>query len=185
MRILILAMLTSLFALPGLAQLDASNTAARDAYRQGLLFERRADPDNANIQFEIACDGGDVRGCLALAHNHRTGNRIPQNFETAAGWYAIACERNAAAGCAALGYMANKGLGLDQSYPQSLEFYQRACDLGDASGCAGAGNLLFTGTGVDRNRRAGGDLLRKACTLKYDWACTRLDDLGQPRKIGG
>ena len=170
---------------PAQAQLTASSSEARAAFRQGNVYERRGDTENANIQYGIACEGGDMRGCMSLAHNFRTGNRIPQDFDQAVNYYALACQGDLAEGCSALGYMANKGLGLEQSYPQSLEFYERGCDLGDQSGCAGAGNLLLTGTGVDQDRRRGGNLLRQACLNRYEWACERLKELGQPLNIGG
>ncbi len=166
------------------AQLDAASSEARSAYRQGLLFERRNDVPAANTQFQIACEGGDMRGCLAAANNYRIGNTIPQDFSKAAGWYAIACEGGAGEGCSALGYLANKGLGLDQDYAVSFDYYERGCDRGDLSGCAGAGNLLITGTGIPHNRTEGARLLRQACSGGFEWSCTRLRDLGQPLELG-
>lgn len=185
MRILISALLI-LSSLSGgaIAQLDASSSEARAAYREGLLFQRRGDVPAANAQYEAACEGGDRRGCLAAATNYRTGNTIPQDYETAALWYERACQGGAGEGCSALGYLANRGLGQSQDYAASLLHYQAGCDLGDLSGCAGAGNMLLTGTGVRHDRRKGAQLLRQACSGGYEWSCTRLRDLGQPLELG-
>ena len=171
-------------AMPAAAQLDAVPEEAKAAYRRGVTLERLDDREGANRQFQQACDAGDTRGCIALAHTLRIGDRVPQDFERAFALYAKACDMDNPAGCSGVAYMHNQGNGVDQDFDAALEAYKEACDLGEMSGCAGAGNILVAGQASTRNRTEGARLLRQACANEYDWACTRLRDLGQPRDLG-
>ena len=88
------------------------------------------------------------------------------------------CEAKDGRGCAGLAYLTVQGRGVTKNQTEGRALYKKACDYGDVSGCAAYGNMAFTGAGGRKDTVAGTQALTNACEQDYEWACTRMRDLG-------
>ncbi len=125
-----------------------------------------------------ACASKQIDSCFKLADMQRTGSGGAQDLAAAAKTYKIVCEAKDGRGCAGLAYLTVQGRGVAKNQTEGRALYKQACDYGDVSGCAAYGNMAFTGAGGRKDTVAGTQALTNACDRDYEWACTRMRDLG-------
>lgn len=140
--------------------------------------ERQAKQKTAREAATVACAAKQVDGCFKLADMQRTGAGGAQDLAAAAKTYKFVCEAKDGRGCAGLAYLTVQGRGVTKNQTEGRALYKRACDYGDVSGCAAYGNMAFTGAGGRKDTVAGTQALTNACEQDYEWACTRMRDLG-------
>ncbi|MEQ9504939.1 MAG: hypothetical protein RLO80_01625 [Hyphomonas sp.] len=140
--------------------------------------DRQAKQKTAREAAETACEAKNLEGCFKLADMQRTGVGGAQDLTAAAKTYKLLCDAKDGRGCAGLGYLTVQGRGVAESQADGRALYKKACDYGDASGCAAYGNMAFTGAGGSKDTVAGTNALSSACDRDYEWACTRMRDLG-------
>jgi TPR repeat protein len=138
------------------------------------MAKQKADRDAATA----ACTAGDLEGCFKLADMQRTGIGGAQDLKGAAASYKKMCDGKDGRGCSGLAYLTVQGRGMAENKTEGRALYEKACDLGDVSGCAAYGNMAYTGTGGRKDVLAGTEALTKACNREYEWACTRMRELG-------
>lgn len=164
-------------AFPAAAQFgQVERTQAEIALEQAetRMAKQKADRDAATA----ACTAGDLEGCFKLADMQRTGIGGAQDLKAAAASYKKMCDGKDGRGCSGLAYLTVQGRGMAENKTEGRALYQKACDLGDVSGCAAYGNMAYTGTGGRKDVLAGTEALTKACNREYEWACTRMRELG-------
>lgn len=125
-----------------------------------------------------SCDANVIAACFKLADMQRTGSGGMQDLSAAAKTYKRVCDAKDGRGCAALAYLTVQGRGVSENQTEGRALYKKACDYGDVSGCAAYGNMAFTGAGGRKDVAAGTRALTNACEREYEWACTRMRDLG-------
>lgn len=171
------AAMCAAIALPAAAQFgQVERTQAEIALEQAeaRTAKQKAEREAAGK----ACTAGEMEGCFRLADMQRTGTGGPQDLKAAAAAYRTMCEARDGRGCAGLAYLTVQGRGVSENKTEGRALYEKACDYGDVSGCAAYGNMAYTGTGGRKDVRAGTDALTKACNRDYEWACTRMRELG-------
>jgi len=170
-------LLSGVLAFPAAAQFgQVERTQAEIALEQAESRIARQKADR--VAASSACTAGDLEGCFKLADMQRTGIGGPQDLKAAAKAYKIMCDGKDGRGCSGLAYLTVQGRGMAENKTEGRALYQKACDFGDISGCAAYGNMAYTGTGGRKDVLAGTDALTKACNREYEWACTRMRELG-------
>jgi TPR repeat protein len=139
---------------------------------------RQAKQKTAREAAETACAAENMEACFKLADMQRKGLGGMQDLKAAAKTYMTLCEARDGRGCAGLAYLTVQGRGVLESQAEGRALYKKACDYGDVSGCAAFGNMAFTGAGGSKDTVAGTRALANACDRDYEWACTRMRDLG-------
>lgn len=77
--------------------------------------------------FQLACDGGEPRGCYELARaNAWTG--VPDNEERATTLFRNLCVRGFGGGCHGLGEMYVAGVGVPKDEARARALFQQACE---------------------------------------------------------
>ncbi len=127
---------------------------------------------------EASCEAGNLEGCFKLAEMQRTGKGGAQDLKAAAKSYRTMCDGRDGRGCSGLAYLTVQGRGVTENQAEGRALYKTACDYGDVSGCAAYGSMAYTGTGGRKDIQAGTNALTLACERGYEWACTRMRDLG-------
>jgi TPR repeat protein len=164
-------------ALPAAAQygrVERSQAEIALENAKETFAEQRAARQEANT----ACAARDYEACVTAGDSYRKGTGGTQDYGLALKAYERACKGDNGKGCATLAYMTMLGRGMDADPVKARSLYKESCDLDEVSGCAGYGNMLFTGTGGAKNVPEGTRILQDACNRDYEWACTRLDELG-------
>ena len=171
------ALLACVLALPAAAQFgQVQRTQAEIALEE--TQGRQAKAKAAREAAEAACAAKDLEGCFKLADMQRTGTGGLQDLKAAAKTYKTMCDAKDGRGCAGLAYLNVRGRGVTENQTEGRNLYKKACDYGDVSGCAAWGNMAYTGTGGRKDVVAGTQALSDACDREYEWACTRMRDLG-------
>ena len=170
-------LLSGALALPAVAQFGrVERSQAEIALEQAQ--DRQAKQKAARDAATEACAAKQIEGCFKLADMQRTGSGGLQDLAGAAKTYKIVCEAKDGRGCAGLAYLTVQGRGVTKNQTEGRALYKQACDYGDVSGCAAYGNMAFTGAGGRKDTVAGTQALTNACDQDYEWACTRMRDLG-------
>ncbi len=170
-------LLSCAFAFPAAAQFgQVERTQAEIALEQAE--SQQAKLKLAREAADTACKAGDLEGCFKLADMQRTGRGGLQDLKAAAKSYKIMCDGRDGRGCSGLAYLTVQGRGVAENKTEGRALYKTACDLGDVSGCAAYGNMAYTGTGGRKDVLGGTNALTEACNRDYEWACTRMRELG-------
>ncbi|MBA3068378.1 MAG: sel1 repeat family protein [Hyphomonas sp.] len=170
-------LLSGALSLPASAQFDqVERSQAEIALEQAQA--RQAKQKIAREAATAACAANLIDGCFKLADMQRTGAGGAQDLAAAAKTYKLVCEAKDGRGCAGLAYLTVQGRGVARNQTEGRALYKKACDYGDVSGCAAYGNMAFTGAGGRKDTVAGTQALTNACEQDYQWACTRMRDLG-------
>ena len=171
------ALLACVLALPAAAQFgQVQRTQAEIALEE--TQSRQANAKAEREAAEAACAAKDLEGCFKLADMQRTGTGGLQDLRAAAKTYKTMCDAKDGRGCAGLAYLNVQGRGVTENQIEGRNLYKKACDYGDVSGCAAWGNMTYTGTGGRKDVVAGTQALTDACNREYEWACTRMRELG-------
>jgi len=170
-------LLSCVFAFPAAAQVgQVERTQAEIALEQAET--QQAKLKVAREAAETSCKAGNLEGCFKLAEMQRTGKGGAQDLAGAAKSYKTMCDGRDGRGCSGLAYLTVQGRGVAANQTEGRALYKTACDYGDVSGCAAYGNMAYTGTGGRKDIQAGTNALTLACNRNYEWACTRMRDLG-------
>ena len=153
---------------------SVSAEEASEAYYKGRAAYQREDYQVARGFYEIACNGGDVRGCTNLGFLYHYGNGVSQDYARARALYQQGCDGGEAGGCANLGFLYEKGLGVSQDYARAAALYQQGCDGGDALGCTNLGYLYHYGNGVSQDYDRARALYQQSCDSGHALGCTNL-----------
>lgn len=169
----------SALACPAAAQ---GATGRADRTQAELAYEK-AETDfqalkAAREDVSAKCDGQEYQACYELAEMQRKGLGGVQDLAAAAASYKKVCNADDGRGCAGLAYLTVQGRGLAANPAEGRRLYKKACDLGEVSGCAAWGNMAYTGTGGAKDVAGGTRALNEACEKDYEWACSRMRDLG-------
>lgn len=149
--------------------------------------------------YQQACDGGYMRGCLALAailsstescvqrdfdDGYYTWDSpcidLPPNVALAVELFQRACDGGEMGACNQLGQMYTWGFdgmhstGVPRDIVRGLQFLQRACDGGDISGCSWLGQNAHTDWLRPRNNVLAVALQQRACDAWDSSACQEL-----------
>ena len=111
--------------------------ANADLVESGLEKYNSGNKKEASIDWEKACDGGDMVGCFNLGLMYDNGDGIRQDKIKATELYGKACDGGDMKGCYNLGNMYYKGDGIRQDKRKAKELFGKACDGGDMGGCKG------------------------------------------------
>jgi hypothetical protein len=100
--------------------------------RQG----KGAVPDRTPLElYTRACSQGWMEGCESLGGLYLTGEGVPRDPKTSAGFFETACEGGLASSCSNLGLMYYKADGLPRDEAKGLALLKRSCDMGFSNGC--------------------------------------------------
>ena len=141
-------------------------------YKEGSVVPK--DDKQAVAFYQRACDAGDTRGCIFLAHMHRDGRGLTKDDKQAVALYQRACDAGDTRGCSFLADMYSDGRGLTKDNKRAVELLQRACEAGDASGCNKLAFMYYRGAGVKKNQQRVLGLWQLACEMGEGAGCSNL-----------
>lgn len=120
-----------------------------------------------------------ARNCFKLANLYRRGIAVSQDYSKAQDLYEELClEQNHAEACTQQAYISFTGRNGSKDFANARKLYTVACNLKNAAGCGGLGAMTYAGQGGLMDKREGERLLQRSCRGGYDWACSRLVDVG-------
>lgn len=153
--------------------------------RAWIAPEGARDLAAAERGFQSACDAGEPRGCVRLAHLYEDATTLSAKLGSAADLrrraaavYEKACEAQDGYACLALGALTITGKGVQKSTPRSLQLYTQARPPLEAL-CAGAATppatklracgalslMMHRGLGGSKDTAKGLELLEETCNL--------------------
>ncbi|MBY9065582.1 hypothetical protein K1X12_01650 [Hyphomonas sp. WL0036] len=173
--VLMSAALTLPAAAQGLGQ-RTQRTQAEIAFEQAETdFQKHK---AARDEAQQKCASNEFQACYELAEAQRKGLGGSQDFSGAATNYKKVCAARDGRGCAGLAYLTVQGRGVTANAAEGRRLYKQACDYGEVSGCAAWGNMAYVGIGGAKDVHKGTNALNEACEKEYEWACTRVRELG-------
>jgi len=96
-------------------------------------------------------DASDAEVQLKLGNQYALGKDVPQDYETAATWYAKAAAQGNPVAEELLGDLYNTGSGVPQDYPKAAQWYRQAAEQGNAHAQEDLGTLYTLGHGVPQD----------------------------------
>ena len=148
----------------------------------GAQRERAGELEAARRYYEASCEGGVVRGCVALGRTlERSVGDGPSSKDDkrARTLYEKACDAADLEGCTRLGRMVEQGRGgWKADEPAAVALYKRACDGGELLGCVHlAGAYAGAKAGFARDLVRAAELLQKTCEGGEKLGCAALADM--------
>lgn len=124
--------------------------------------------------YRLACEGGNLNGCVLLGVMYANGEGVTQDHVRAVQLIRQACEGGNLYGCVLLGVMYADGQGVTQDDVRAVQLYRQACEGGSARGCANLGFMYDTGRGVTQDYVRAVQLYRQACEGGNSQGCANL-----------
>ena len=94
------------------------------------------DEKKAFEYFSMACNGGDIDGCINAGKYYEDGKEIKQDYLKAVDFYTKACDGREAYACMILGNFYRDGKGVIESdSTKAANYYKKVCELGYSEGC--------------------------------------------------
>lgn len=161
-----LALFAAASSYPLQAQMSGGSGAARAAFDAAKAADAKKDFKEAARQYQIACDGGDMRGCNNLAVAHIAGSGVAQNVSLGESLYEKACDARFAISCSNLGYHFSDNRYSATDDARAFGFFDRACASGDFDGCYMAGVFYQNGKAGAVNVEQAIIMYQKALAIK-------------------
>ena len=103
---------------------------------------------NKDQRLEAVAEQGDAEAAFILALLHANGDGVPQDYKTAAKWYALAPEQGHPSAQYNLGELHRSGRGVLQDYKAAVRLYRLAAEQGVAHAHNNLGFMYENGYGV-------------------------------------
>ena len=141
----------------GLLALASLQTAAAEAFQDGVAAATRADYAGALRIFSEEAAKGDAKSQYALAEMYRQGQGAPRDYRQAFAWYLKAADQANPGAAFALGDLYQAGQGVARNDQAAANWYAKAAAQGYASAEVKLGLLYAEGRGEPQS-----DALAKA-----------------------
>jgi TPR repeat protein/CHAT domain-containing protein len=125
--------------------------------------------------YDLACSGGDLRGCDNLGAMYANGQGVTLDGPRAASLFESACNAGSMGACHNLAVLREQGLHVRQDAASAATLYKRACDAGLANSCHNLAGLYEEGKGVPRDPSKAAALYTRTCEAGFRDGC---HDLG-------
>ncbi len=123
--------------------------------------------------YELACNGGDARGCGDLGLLYATARGVKRNLPLAVQLYAKGCNGGFAHACTRLGLAYQKGMGASKSGQKAVIAFEKGCKR-DPSQCTYLGFMYERGVGTEKNAKKAAQLYEAACEAKSALGCRNI-----------
>ena len=137
------------------------------------LFKQKQYGEAAPL-FELACTGGEMKGCNGLGLLRREGHGLAKSYPQAVALFTKACDGGNMEACFHLGQAYEIPQGVKENLAHAHSLYAKACDGGFGESCESLALAYDTAYGETTDHERAVTLRTRSCDLGYAYGCSEL-----------